>query len=97
MVRAVTNVVPESFLACSPALAGMGELEELHLTRMAWWCLGLLAYAAWAISVILEGDGLVTLVVAPFLVSLWVSAVIAIDRWVGKGVDEASYEPKPRR
>jgi hypothetical protein len=67
----------------------MDELDTLNpKTRRAWWwCLGVLAYVAWAISAVLEGDGVFTLIGGPLLVLVWVAAIIAVDRWVGTGVD----------
>ena len=65
----------------------MSELDALHLTRRGWWSLGVLAYIAWAISAVLDGDGALTLIGEPLLVFLWVGAILAIDRWVKLGAE----------
>jgi hypothetical protein len=69
-------------------VGGMGELDALNLTRRAWWCLGVLAYIAWAISAALEGDGAFALIAAPVLVLVGVAAFWLVDRWVRKGQPE---------
>jgi hypothetical protein len=66
----------------------MGEPDALNLTRRAWWGLGVLAYIAWAISAILEGDGAFALIAAPVLVFVWVAAFWLVDRWVRKGSNQ---------
>lgn len=69
-------------------VSGMSELDTLNLTRRAWWCLGVLAYIAWAVSAMLEGDDAWALIALPLLVCVWVAAFWLVDRWVRKGLPE---------
>ena len=66
----------------------MAELNALNLTRRAWWGLGILAYVAWAISAILEGDHPIALIALPLLVCVWVTAFWLVDRWVREGAGQ---------
>jgi hypothetical protein len=62
------------------------KLDRSRVSRRAWWCLGAITYIAWAVSAVLEGGGAFTLMAMPLFVGLWVLAVLAIDRWVMRGV-----------
>ena len=60
--------------------------SPIHLSRMAWLLFGALAYLAWVLNAVVEGSNTLALIVGPFLVFLWVAAVLAVDRWVTRDV-----------
>jgi len=60
----------------------------MNLSFATLWRVGLLASIVWAIGGALDGASPLELLAVPVIVAAWLSAVVLIDRWVTKGLDQ---------
>jgi hypothetical protein len=67
---------------------GMDDLTVSKLTSRDRWGLAVLAIIVWAGGAALDGASTVAIVVAPLFVVLYLCIVVAVDRWVRRGIDQ---------
>jgi hypothetical protein len=66
-------------------LAAMDRSNGLHLSIKTWLAIGVGVGLAWGANALIEGGGMLGMIVGPVIVGLGAAAVVAIDRSVAQG------------
>jgi hypothetical protein len=66
----------------------MDEVKAWKLTPTQSWLVGVLGFVIWTVGAALDGASVFAILIIPPILALWACVVLAVDRWVRRGIDQ---------